>query len=334
MRLENILALTKGTLYSDPHVSFFETIAFEVSKVKRGSIFIAHNPADIPEALSSGAYGILFDKPTQIADSEVAWIKVNNLDEALKRLLRFYLLEKELHVYTCDPILLYLANAVSTPSNVCAIDGNVAQVWDKLGTLAKNSIVLFSPLLTDSEIFIETKPFPKPPKSTITIVEHTLFETSFIYDDIFYERQFLSPFFIPHLEFLLFFYTQMEIPFQIKSFAKIGHFIPVFTNDRLEVKEFGSSEHVIIFEPLLELIDAQIDFLDQHASWGRRLYILPRILKTPQTMGIENIHFYDDPAKIVSLLQVNPFHFALVAGAEKTILNPPSPKMQQLELEF
>jgi ferrochelatase len=334
MRLENILALTKGTLYSNPSVSLFETIAFEVSKVKRGSIFVAHNPLDIPEALSSGAYGILFDKPTQIADTEVAWIKVNNLDEALKRLLRFYLLEKELRVFTCDPILLYLANAVSTPANVCAIDGNVAQVWDKLGSLSKNSIVLFSPLLTDSEIFIETNPFPQTPKSTITIVEHTLFETSFIYDDIFYERQMLSPFFIPHLECLLFFYTQMEIPFQIKSFAKIGHFIPVFTNDMLEVKEFGSSDRVVIFEPLLELINAQIDFLDKQASWANRLYILPKILKAPSMMGVKNILFYEDSNKIMTLLQENSFHFALVAGVEKTILNSPRPKLQQLEMEF
>ena len=334
MRLENILALTKGTLYSNPHISFFDTIAFEVSKVKRGSIFVAHNPSDIPEALSSGAYGILFDKPTQIADSEVAWIKVNNLDEALKRLLRFYLLEKELRVYTCDPIMLYLSNAVSTPSNICPIDGNVAQVWDKLASLAKGSLVLFSPLLTDSEIFIETKPLPNTQESTIIIVEHTLFETSFVYDDIFYERQMLSPFFIPHLEHLLFFYTQMGIPFQIKNFSRIGHFIPVFTNERLEVKEFGSSDHVVIFEPLLELINTQIDFLEQEASWSRRLYILPKIMKTPRTMGVENILFYEDSQKILKLLESHPFHFALVAGVDKTILNPPNPKTQQLELEF
>ncbi|MFA6144785.1 MAG: hypothetical protein WCW84_03890 [Sulfurimonas sp.] len=334
MRLENILALTKGTLYSDPSVNFFETIAFDVTKVKRGSIFIAHNPSDIPEALSSGAYGILFDKPTQIADSEVAWIKVNNIDEALKRLLRFYLLEKELQVYACDPITVYLASAISTPKNVCAIEGNVAQVWEKLASLEKSSIVLFSPLLTDSEIFIDTKPMIKSNASTITVVEHTLFETSFVYNDIFYERQMLSPFFIPYLEELLFFYMTMKIEFQIKNFAKIGHFIPTFTNDKLETKEFGSSDHVVIFEPLLELIDAEIDFLEERASWSKTLYILPKVLKTPRTMGIKNILFYENTEKIVTLLQNNSFHFALVAGADKMILNPPRPRIQQLEMEF
>ena len=99
MRLENILALTKGTLYSNPNVTLFENLVFDVSKVKRGSLFAAYNPRDIQEALANGAYGILFYKPTQMGDSDVACIKVDSIDEAVHRLLRVYLLEKELLVY-------------------------------------------------------------------------------------------------------------------------------------------------------------------------------------------------------------------------------------------
>ncbi len=334
MRLENILALTKGTLHSDPNISLFETIAFDVSKVKRGSLFVAYNSADIPEALSYGAYGILFDKPTQMGDSEVAWIKVEKIDDALKRLLRFYLLEKELQVYACDPITLHLAHSVSTPSNFCPVEGSMAQVWEKLWPLEKKSIVLYSPALTDPEIFIETNQLIRAQETTITIIEQTLFETSFIHHDTFYERQMLSPFFIPYLEHLLFFYTFMRIPFQLKSFSKMGHFTPVFTNSRLEIKEFGSSDRVVIFEPLLELIDEQIDFLREQASWSRILYILPDSMKSSLTIGIENILFYGYPEEILTLLQTNPFHFALIAGADKSILNPARSSMRQLELDF
>ncbi|MDD2950034.1 MAG: hypothetical protein PHU29_04535 [Sulfuricurvum sp.] len=48
MRLENILALTKGTLLGEPSVSLFESVVFDPSKVKRGSFFIAYFPEDIP----------------------------------------------------------------------------------------------------------------------------------------------------------------------------------------------------------------------------------------------------------------------------------------------
>lgn len=334
MRLENILALTKGTLHSNPTISVFETIAFEVSKVKRGSLFVAYDTADIAQALEYGAYGILFDKPIQIGDCEAAWIEVEVIDDALKRLLRFYLLEKELQVYACDPITLHLAHSVSTPPNFCAVEGSMGQVWEKLWALDKKSIVLYSPALTDHEIFIETNQLIRAQETTITIIEQTLFETSFIHQDTFYERQMLSPFFIPYLEHLLFFYTFMRIPFQLKSFSKMGHFFPVFTNRRLEVKEFGSSDRVVIFEPLLELIDEQIDFLREQASWSKILYIVPDTMKSSLTIGVENILFYGYSEEILTLLQTNSFHFALVAGVDKSILNPARSSMTQLGFEF
>lgn len=334
MRLENILALTKGTLHSNPNVTLFENLAFDVSKVKRGSLFVAYAPSDIKEALANGAYGILFDKPTQMGDSEVAWIKVESIDEALKRLLRFYLLEKELLVYACDPITLHLASSVSTPSNFCPVEGTMAQVWEKLWPLEKKSVVLYSQALTDPEIFIETSQLIRAQENTITIIEQTLFETSFIHNDTFYERQMLSPFFIPYLEHLLFFYTFMRIPFQLKSFGKMGHFIPVFTNSRLEIKEFGSSERVVIFEPFLELIDEQRDFLHLQASWAKILYFVPDTMRSSITIGIDNILFYRYPEEILTLLQTNDFHFALVAGADKSILNPTRSSMRQLGFDF
>jgi len=334
MRLENILALTKGTLFGTPSVSLFDSVAFDPAKVKRGSLFIAQSADGIPEALLNGAYGIMFDKPTQIGDPEVAWIKVDSIDGALKKLLRFYLLEKELQVYACDPITLRLSLTVSTPSNFCSVEGTMAQVWEKLWPLEKKSIVLFSPTLTDQDIFIEVSQLIRAQENTITIIEQTLFETSFIHNDIFYERQILSPFFIPYLEHLLFFYTFLRIPFQLKGFGKIGHFIPVFTNSRLETIEFGTSDRVVIFEPFLELIDEQIDFLHEQASWAKILYLLPESMRSSLTIGVENILFYRYPEEIITLLQSNHFHFALVAGVDKGILRPARSSMRQLELDF
>lgn len=334
MRLENILALTQGNLLGEPSVSIFENVIFDPSKVKRGSLFIAYSSDDIPEALLNGAYGVMFDRPTQITDSEIAWIKVDNLDTALKKLLRFYLLEKELQVYACDPITLHLSTMITTPPTFCNVEGTMREVWEKLWPLEKKSIVLFSPALTDPDIFIEHSQLIRAQENTITIIEQTLFETSFIHNDTFYERQMLSPFFIPYLEHLLFFYTFLRVPFQIRGFSKMGHFIPVFTNARMEIKEFGSSERVVIFEPLLELIDEQIDFLDAQASWAKIICLLPESMRSALTIGVENILFYRYPEEVISQLQSQDFHFALVAGVDKSILRPSRSSMKQLELDF
>jgi len=331
MRLENILALTRGTLYSSPAIHVFEGVIFEVSKVKRGSLFIASTPSEIPEALKNGAYGILFDKPTQIGDPEVAWIKVEELETALKRILRFYLLPKALRVYTCDPLTLHLSHHISTPKACCSLEGTLQKVWDKLWALEKNSLVLFSPTLTDPELFIDTTALVRPQKKSITIIEKTLFETSFVHQEIFYERQMLSPFFIPYLEPLLDFYHQMSIPFQLKNFTKMNHFTPVFTNRYLEFKEFGTSDHVVIFEPLLELIEREIDFLEENAKWSQKLYILP------SSCGIsrENCLYYESIDTIFPLLKAHPFHFALVAGVSKELLLATTSRASsQLEFMF
>ena len=334
MRLENILALTQGNLLWEPTVSIFENVVFDPSKVKRGSLFVAYSADDIPEALLHGAYGVLFERPTQITDSEVAWIKVENIDAALKKLLRFYLLEKELQVYACDPITLHLSTMITTPPSFCNVEGSMREVWEKLWPLEKKAIVLFSPTLTDPDIFIEHSQLIRAQENTITIIEQTLFETSFIHNDTFYERQMLSPFFIPYLEHLLFFYTFLRIPFQIRGFSKMGHFIPVFTNARMEIKEFGTSERVVIFEPLLELIDEQIDFLDAQASWAKIICLLPESMRSALTIGVDNILFYRYPEEIIALLQSRDFHFALVAGVDKSVLRPSRSSMKQLELDF
>ena len=331
MRLENILALTQGILYSTPTVHLFDGVVFNVSKVKRGSLFVASTQGEIPEALKNGAYGILFDKPTQIGDPEVAWIKVEALEIALKRILRFYLLEKTLRVYACDPLTLHLSHHIATPKTCCSIEGSIQKVWDKLWSLEKNSIVLFSPTLSDSDLFIDATPLTPFDEKPLRIIEKTLFETSFVHQELFYERQMLSPFFIPYLKPLLDFYHQMEIPFQLKNFTKMNHFTPVFTNQRLEIKEFGTSDHVVIFEPLLEVIEEEIAFLEKYAKWSTKLYILPRSL----TLPFDHCLYYESEEEILPLLKTHSFHFALVAGVSKELLLATTSRTSSLEqLEF
>jgi ferrochelatase len=69
MRLENFLALTQATLINEPCVHSFENIVFEAHKVKRGDLFFAYEHENIKLAIVNGAYGVIFDKPTQISDN-------------------------------------------------------------------------------------------------------------------------------------------------------------------------------------------------------------------------------------------------------------------------
>lgn len=196
MRLENLLALTHGVLINEPCVSSFENTIFEAHRVKRGDLFFAYNQEDIEVAVNSGAYGIVFDKPVEVSDSEIAWIKVEDLDEAIKRLLRFRLIEKEVVAYECNEIVLKLALQVITQNSFLVVHGDMRSVFKTLWQVEERATILFCPTLNSRDIFTNIRTLAKNTRESIEIMEQTLFETSFIYDNVFYERQLISPFFI------------------------------------------------------------------------------------------------------------------------------------------
>ena len=119
MRLENVLALTYGKLINTPFVSSFTTVTLDAKSVKRGDLFMAFDEESIEEAILNGAYGIVFCKPTQISDSEIAWIKVANLEDALARLLRFKLIDTNSQIYETNDIVIELALQIMTESSFC-----------------------------------------------------------------------------------------------------------------------------------------------------------------------------------------------------------------------
>ena len=331
MRLQNVLALTHGKLINEPFVNIFTNIVLQAKDVKRGDLFMAFDVLDIQEALFNGAYGVIFNKPTQISDDEIAWIKVKECEDALKRLLRFRLIEKDVTVYECNEIVLKLSFQVITEPNFIAVNGDIKSIHKQLWHVDNNSTLLFCHKMCDKNIFTDIKQLPTTAIEPITIMEQTLFETSFIYDNTFCERQLISPFFMPYLEELLHLYKILKINYRLRKFTPINHFEAVFTNKNFEIKEFGTSDKVLIFESNTDLVEQEISFLQKNASWANLIYLIPHAVD-----GIEdeNIFIYESSNKIIDILKNNSFHFALIIGVDKSILSKPITNQAQLTLDF
>ena len=318
MRLENFLALTQTSLYNEPCVNSFENIVFEARKVNRGDLFFAYDEEEIAQAVENGAYGVVCSsKPIHVEDNEIAWIKSTDIDETLKRLLRFKIIEKEVIVYECNEIILKLALQVQTQTNLLILHGSLQNIYKHIHAADSRSTILFSPTLNDRDLFANIKTLPSTAIKPIEIMEQTLFETSFIYDDVFYERQLISPLFMPYLEELLHLYKSLNISFRIRRFTPIEHFEPVFTNKKLEIKNFGASDKVLIFESNKELMAREIDFLQHRASWANVIFILPAGGVYPD---YTNIFEYENEDNILDILKTTSFNFALIVGADKSIL--------------
>ncbi len=320
MNLQNLTALVEGKLTNSPSITAFENVSFEVSKVRRGDLFIALEHDDIEQAVMNGAYGILFEKPTQITDQEIAWIKVASIQNALLRLLRFHIIEKSPQVFSCDQISLKLAAQVITSNELLVLNKSIQQHIQDLWHIQEKQFILFCPKLIDPALFVDAKSISKVQSPTLNIVEQTLFETSFIYDDTYYERQLLSPFFMPYLEGVLQFFKQNNIRYQLKDFSPIDHFKPVFTNVNFQVKEFGKSDNVLIFEPDFDLIKEQISFLKTQANWAKIIYLIPA-KKATEISENENVFFYSSPWDIMRCLKEEKYHFALIAEQSPDLLN-------------
>jgi len=334
MRLENILALTNAKLLNKPFVTTFTNISFHAKDVKRGDLFIAFDEENIEEAIFNGAYGILFSKPTQISDTEIAWMKVDNIDTALKRLLRFQLLKKDLIVYEVNEIILKLALQVITESKFFVVHGDIVDIAKSLWEIDKGSIILFCPSLREGDIFTKTIELSQTTYNDINIVEQTLFETSFIYDNIFYERQLISPFFMPYLEVLLNLFKNKNINYRLKKFVPIDHFEAVFTNKRFEIKDFGTSDKVLIFEKNSSLVDAEIGFLHKEATWAKIIYVLPYSEQKliDSVVNKESLLVYKNKNEILGLLKEVNFNFALLIGIDKDILTKPLSSQAEISL--
>ena len=306
MRLVNILALTHAKLINEPFVSDFENIVFDAKKIRRGDLFVAFNNSDIEEAIFNGAYGIVFDKPTQITDSEIAWIKVENIPDALTKILRFRLIERKVISYSCDEISIELSKQIITQTNFITLYSNIKDIFLSLWNIEENSIILFTPSLTNQDLFTDIKKPPALPDkiNLIKIKDKTLFETAFIHNNIFYERQPLSPFFIPYLEKLLYLYKTLDISYRLKKFTQLKHFEAVFVTKDLIIKDFGTTDQVIIFESDENLIDKEAKFLQDNASWAKIIYITKK-----QTNN-----------EIINKLINNDFNFALILSDDKSIL--------------
>ncbi len=319
MNLDNFVHLSGASLLNTPSISSFGEIVFDASRVQRGDLFVAFETGKIQEALSNGAYGVLVEDEVTISDNEVAWLEVASIQGSLERLLRHKLIQHGTKAVFCLDVHLKLCSNIALPPEVYLFSSS--EFIKNFKALYRDTPVkyIFAPYsLEDSSLFTSRITLPKVLKSSISIIEQTIFETSFIYKDIYYERELLSPFFLPYLEELLSFLDSVSLEYRLKKFTHIDHFEPIFVDRSFNIKKFGLSSKVLIFESDVELISDQIPFLEHYAPWARTIYLLPY---SQESVSHSKVYLYKDATHLLSLLRDLSYDMALVAGFDKSILD-------------
>lgn len=319
MRIENVVALTRGDIKTTPSITYFEDIKLNYLHVRRGDLFIAFNQEEAVKAIYNGAYGVIYDSdeitPT---DPEVAFIKVRDASVAAFSLARYGMLKKSFRFVSVDEVTLEIIKKLNKSKNVEFIYKNDVR---GLFSLVKNddATIVFgcdeeflSGLTTDT-----VEHFIAPKECKLQIIASTLFESTVFIDNA-SVRVKLPEFQLKYLENAIKIMSEMGLDYDLNGLTFTEFFDPVFVDNFLYAKEFGKTSKVIIFAKYLDnqFLRETLNYLAKNTKWARNLYIFPLALQNIEDKDII-ITLYGSERELRDILEENDFNFAFVVGSEK-----------------
>ena len=133
MQISSLIDIVGGKVLFKPLISFITQIHTNPSKINEGDLFIAFNYEDIPLAVQNGAFAILFSDSIEILDKEIAWIRVENLEYSVGKLLRFILSNKNITSIYCDDISFeFLTIFSSLNQNIMLLSNDIKYDFELL----------------------------------------------------------------------------------------------------------------------------------------------------------------------------------------------------------
>ncbi len=312
MLIDNIVSLTFGVLQNSPNVRDCYEIIFKSSEVRRGDLFVVNDDNSVDEAIRNGAYALLYDCDMPISDSEIAWIKVDNVDAAVTKILRYQLLDYGGEIISCGTVFLNIAQTLCSDERLVVLNTTELEaIYKVIQKLSYDSILLLNEQLLSSTIFPTCKSYQSSRKQHVTLVDGFLFQSSFLFNGIYYDQQRISPLLLPYLENCLDFFKFKNLNYTISKVVLIEHFVPLFVNKALKIRDFGATERVVIFESETRLFDEAVLFLKERASWSKIIILIPESINIIKYDTLE-YRVFNSSEDIIKQLQTQTFNFALV----------------------
>ncbi|NLK66779.1 MAG: hypothetical protein GX282_04810 [Campylobacteraceae bacterium] len=325
MRIDNLTRLMHGTLLNSPQISSVESFTFNLKDVSLGSAFLAVNASDddVQTAIEKGAYAIIFDNKFEVKNSEIAYIKVENLKNAMFKLMRFMATLNALKFIYVTPLMMKVLRHSKISPSVKFVDSSTEELFIDV-MKAKSGELFFS----DDRELIEkiTLNFSVlEPKFDASFENSgSLFFSKFRYKDENYTLN-LPQIFMPEIWAILEFMDKNGLEIKFRDFRGIGHFEPIFVDKFYQVKGFGESYRAFIVESDEALFIRASEFLNSKFRSGI-------ITMSPANSNLKtDIKF----ANLDEIKVTYDFHYALILGDKDEILaSLNSPKKEASLFDF
>ena len=274
MQISSILDIVDGSLLNSPSISFIYSIKTNSHKVKEGDLFIAKNTNEIELAIKNGAFAIIIDTNVPIIDNEIAWIKVKNIDLSIIKLIRFKLAIRNIEAFYCNKTIFDLLKIYSTnfTKNIKLIPNKLENIFKYIDEIEDNDILISYDKNNLDSIYPKNIDFNDIVKlNTIdNLIEHSLFETSFSYENIYFSRLKISSLYIE--DFLkVFNFLQQNL--DLSKLKLFYNFKPLFLDRNLTLVEFGKSDKFIICQNNKDLYKDEIAYMKKQYKYAKTIFI-------------------------------------------------------------
>lgn len=325
MRVENLAELSRGDILTNPSVSAFEGFCYDAQRVKRGDLYIAFDRSakNIALAIENGAYGILYDEDFDITDREIAWIRVQNINMAIMRLMRFQSSYKRLNFIAVSVLQESILKSMTLSKSSLILpeellDAFIAIMKCEMGSFVfcadEYALQKISPI--HESIFTERK--------TTIQKNGSIFSSSFIHENEYYQKVPISPLFIPALSGILTFLKKNSIEFSLDNFQPISNFEPIFVDSDIKPQPFGSTIRALIVESDVELFMYEAKSLLKMLPPNNLL-----ICKPINSLSNMDANFlYKHERELKELRSYN-FKYALILGDSQRLLDELSKEEQR-----
>ena len=263
----NLARLSGGELKNEPSVSSVEGFAYKSSEVKPKFAFIDINgdENEIQKAIELGAYAIIFSGDCEIKNSEIALIKVANLNQALSRLIVFFASSKNHKFVQTSLIQNKILKRFVLPKTAIFAPQNLHEFLVVL-TRCEDEKIFFC---KDSEILEKfgSKLLKIAPNSDYEMLFlGSIFFSNFIFDEVYYQNLPLPRIFIDEFCGIVEFLKEKNINYKIGDLRNLEHFEPIFVDRFLKICKFGESYRAFICESDEELFVKATQFLTKEFS--------------------------------------------------------------------
>lgn len=316
MTIENLAQLTRGEVLTKPSISLFEGFCFEAEKTQRGDLFIAldRSSESIQTAITQGAYGVMIDDEFKITDQEIAWIKVQNINMALMRLMRFQSSYKKLKFVAVSSLQESILNSICFSQNTLILPKTPLEAFLQIMKIEDNSYVFCADELILQKIApIHESIFTE--RNTTNQKNGSIFISSFIHENEYYQKLPISPLFIPALSGILTFLKKNEIEFSLENFKPIENFEPIFVDASIFPQSFGSTRRALIVESNIELFKFEAKSLLKILPPNHLLICKP--IDSKSTMDANFLYKQESDLKE---LRSYSFKYALILGDKERLI--------------